>query len=81
MSGDNAESHAAVASACDLPFPLLVDEGDAVRTAYGVTPDLFGALKGRQTFVIGTDGTVLLSYNSQFDPESHVKRTLAVLQQ
>ena len=80
VSGDSAESHASFRDAQRLPFPLLVDEGDAVRAAYGVQPDLFGALKGRQTFVIGTDGAVLLSFNNQFQPEEHVKKALAVLE-
>lgn len=79
VSGDSAESHAAFKAAQSLPFPLLVDEGDAVRAAYGIAPDFFGALKGRQTFVIGTDGVVALSFNNQFNPEEHVKKTLAVL--
>ena len=79
VSSDSQESHAAFARANDLPFSLLVDEGDAARTAYGVAPDLFGLIKGRQTFVIDTDGDVVLSFNSQFGPEDHVKRTLAIL--
>ena len=33
---------------------------------YGVPKDLLGLLEGRQTYVIGKDGTVKLVYNSQF---------------
>ena len=79
VSSDSAESHASFADANDLPFPLLVDEGDAVRSAYGVKPDLFGMLKGRETFVINADGEVVLSFNNQFSPDDHVKKALAVL--
>ena len=79
VSSDSAESHASFADANDLPFPLLVDEGDEVRNAYGVPADLFGLIKGRQTFVIDTDGNVVLSFNNQFAPDDHVKKTLAVL--
>ncbi len=81
VSGDSAESHAAFKAANSLPFPLLVDEGNAVREEYGIPSDLFGALKGRQTYVIGTDGVVSLVFNNQFKPEEHVTRTLALLQQ
>ena len=37
-----------------------------VRQMYGVPKDLLGLLEGRQTYVIGKDGTVKLVYNSQF---------------
>ena len=79
LSGDDAASHAAFRAAHSLPFPLLVDEGDAVRSAYGIQADLFGALKGRQTFVVGTDGVVVSTFNSQLDTEGHVKRSLAAI--
>lgn len=36
-----------------------------VRQLYGVKKDLLGLLDGRETFVIGKDGTVLLKYNNQ----------------
>ena len=80
VSADDAASHAAFRAAHSLPFPLLVDEGDAVREAYGVPKDFFGALKGRQTYVVGTDGVVAFAFNSQFDAEGHVTRALAALQ-
>jgi peroxiredoxin Q/BCP len=79
VSGDDAASHAAFRAAHSLPYPLLVDAGDEVRAAYGVQADLFGALKGRQTFVIDTEGVVRLSFNNQFAPEEHVKKALAIL--
>ena len=37
-----------------------------VRQMYGVPKDLLGLLEGRQTYVIGKDGTVKLVYNNQF---------------
>jgi peroxiredoxin Q/BCP len=79
VSSDDAESHAAFREANNLPFPLLVDEDDAVREAYGIGKDLFGLIKGRQTFVIDSEGTVALSFNNQFDFEGHVTKTLALL--
>ena len=79
LSADDAASHAAFRAAHALPFPLLVDEGDAVRDAYGVPKDFFGALKGRQTYVVGTDGVVRFAFNNQFDAEGHVTRALAAL--
>ncbi len=79
LSADDAASHASFRAAHGLQFPLLVDEGDAVREAYGVPKDFFGALKGRQTYVVGTDGVVQFAFNNQFDAEGHVTRALAAL--
>mmetsp|Transcript_10157 Transcript_10157/g.30500 ORF Transcript_10157/g.30500 Transcript_10157/m.30500 type:complete len:195 (+) Transcript_10157:102-686(+) len=79
ISGQDVESHIAFKKDLDLPFPLLADEGDEVRNTYGVKKDLLGLLNGRETFVIGKDGTVLLKYNNQFDPESHIPKALEAL--
>jgi peroxiredoxin len=45
ISGQDAESKAAFSDKLGgIPFPLLVDEGDAVRKAFGVKKDLLGLL-------------------------------------
>ncbi|GMH42547.1 hypothetical protein BSKO_10466 [Bryopsis sp. KO-2023] len=80
ISGDSLDEQKAFSSAESLPYPLLVDEGDALRKGFGIKSDLFGALPGRQTFVIGKDGTCLLSYNNQLSPEKHVDEALKALQ-
>ena len=63
VSADDAKSHQKFITKHDLPFPLLVDEGAAVATAYGS----YGLKKfmgkeymgiNRSTFVIGPDGTL-----------------------
>lgn len=81
ISGQDVESHVAFKSKLDLPFPLLADEGDKVRKAYGVKGDLLGLLPGRETFVVGKDGKILKIYNNQFSPESHVDEALEALAQ
>ena len=80
VSSDGLESHAAFADKHGLPFSLLSDTDDAVRSAYGIKADFFGALKGRQTFVIDKKGEVQLSFNSQLEPEKHILKALEVLQ-
>jgi peroxiredoxin Q/BCP len=50
-----------------------------VRKKYGVKKDLLGLLEGRETYVIGKDGTVKLVYNDQFAPEKHVDEALKAL--
>lgn len=50
-----------------------------VRKAYGVKKDLLGLLEGRETYVIGKDGTIKLVFNDQFGPEKHIDEALAAL--
>ncbi|XP_019192970.1 PREDICTED: peroxiredoxin Q, chloroplastic-like [Ipomoea nil] len=80
ISGDDTSSHKAFAKKYRLPFTLLSDEGDKVRKEWGVPSDLFGALPGRQTYVLDKNGVVQLIYNNQFQPEKHIDETLKLLQ-
>ncbi|KAJ7956022.1 Peroxiredoxin Q, chloroplastic [Quillaja saponaria] len=80
ISGDDASSHKAFAKKYRLPFNLLSDEGNKVRKEWGVPADLFGALPGRQTYVLDKKGVVQLIYNNQFQPEKHIDETLKLLQ-
>lgn len=63
-----------------LPYVLLSDEGDEIRKEWGVPSDLFGALPGRQTYVLDKTGKVQLIYNNQFQPEKHIDETLKLLE-
>ncbi|KAG0604501.1 hypothetical protein M758_10G176500 [Ceratodon purpureus] len=80
VSGDTPESHRVFKARHRLPFTLLSDEGNKMRKDWGVPSDLFGALAGRQTYVIDKDGRVQLIFNNQFEPEKHIVETLNVLQ-
>ncbi|KAL0374616.1 UNVERIFIED_CONTAM: Peroxiredoxin Q, chloroplastic [Sesamum radiatum] len=79
ISGDGTESHKAFAQKYNLPFTLLSDEGNKVRKEWGVPSDLFGALPGRQTYVLDKNGVCRLVYNNQFQPEKHIDETLKFL--
>ncbi|CAN7022409.1 hypothetical protein IGI04_023489 [Brassica rapa subsp. trilocularis] len=79
ISGDDSASHKAFASKYKLPYTLLSDEGNRVRKDWGVPGDLFGALPGRQTYVLDKNGVVQLIYNNQFQPEKHIDETLKFL--
>jgi peroxiredoxin Q/BCP len=64
VSTDGAESHRRFRAQHALPFPLLVDEGAAVATAYGAWGEktLYGRTSVgmiRSTFIIGPDGRLL----------------------
>lgn len=80
ISGDDTASHKAFAKKYRLPFTLLSDEGNKVRKEWGVPSDLFGALPGRETYVLDKKGVVQLVYNNQFQPEKHIDETLKLLQ-
>ncbi|KAK9697372.1 hypothetical protein RND81_08G033600 [Saponaria officinalis] len=80
ISGDDVSSHKSFKQKYKLPFTLLSDEGNRVRKEWGVPSDLFGALPGRQTYVLDRNGVVRLVYNNQFQPEKHIDETLKFLQ-
>ena len=63
-----------------LPFALLADEEDAVREAYEVKPALFGALPGRETFVIGKDGKIKMAFNDLLAAPKHAAKALEALE-
>lgn len=75
VSSDSSESHRKFAERHRLPFTLLADRGGEVRKLYGV-PATLGLLPGRVTFVIGSDGVVRHTFNSQLDASRHVAEAL-----
>ena len=78
VSGDDAVSHQRFATRHGLPFPLLVDRGNALRKAFAV-PSVLGLLPGRVTYVIDPNGVVRHSFNNLLDGAAHRREALAVL--
>jgi peroxiredoxin Q/BCP len=78
VSSDNPASHRKFAAKYKLPFILLSDEKNDVRTLYGV-PSTLGMIPGRVTYVIDKQGIVRHVFNSQFNAQSHVDQSLAIL--
>ncbi len=83
VSTDDAKSHSKFTTKYNLPFPLLIDEGGAVASQFGV----YGLKKmmgkeymgvTRSTFVIGPDGTLEKIY-LKVKPETHAETVLADL--
>lgn len=73
--------NAAGAKGSETAVKLVVDEDDAIRTEIGIEKDLFGLLGGRETYVLDASGSVVSVFNSQFDPEAHVKTALAAVEE
>ncbi|MBW4489068.1 MAG: thioredoxin-dependent thiol peroxidase [Trichocoleus desertorum ATA4-8-CV12] len=83
ISTDDAKSHTKFTTKYQLPFPLLCDEDAAVAQAYGsyglkkfMGKEFMGVY--RQTFVIGSDGTIEKIYR-KVKPEAHATEILADL--
>jgi peroxiredoxin Q/BCP len=78
VSSDSEASHRTFAAKYNLPFRLLSDPGGRVRKLYRVRATL-GIIPGRETFVIGRDGTIRATFASQLQPEEHIRQALAGL--
>ena len=80
ISGDGAASHRKFVERHQLPYPLLVDEGNQLRQAFGVAKALM-FLPGRVTYVIDGQGTVQLAFNAMLDASAHVGQARKCLEQ
>ena len=78
VSGDNAGSHQRFASRHNLPYPLLVDQNNQLRKAFGV-PGVLGLLPGRVTYVIDGEGVVRHVFNNLLDGSAHRREALECL--
>jgi peroxiredoxin Q/BCP len=79
VSGDDAASHQRFANRHNLPYPLLVDQGNQLRKAFGV-PSVLGLLPGRVTYVIDGDGLIRHVFNNLLDGAAHRNEARAALQ-
>ena len=78
VSGDDAGSHGRFATRHQLPYPLLVDRGNALRQAFGV-PKALLLLPGRVTYVIDGEGVVRHIFSNLLDGAAHAAEALAAL--
>ena len=78
VSGDDAASHGRFATRHQLPYPLLVDQGNRLRRAFGV-PNVLGLLPGRVTYVIDGAGVIRHSFNNLLDGPAHRREALEAL--
>jgi peroxiredoxin Q/BCP len=79
VSGDDAASHRRFATRHQLPYPLLVDEGNHLRRAFGV-PRALGILPGRVTYVIDGDGVIRHVFDNLLDGPAHLREAKAAVQ-
>jgi len=78
ISVDNIESHKKFEEKYNLPFILLADTENEVRSLFGVPKNLF-LIPGRVTYVIDKRGVVQYIFNSQLGTEKHIENSLQKL--
>ena len=79
VSGDDASSHQRFATRHQLPYPMLVDQANGLRKAFGV-PSVLGLLPGRVTYVIDASGVIRHIFNNLLDGPAHLREAKAALQ-
>jgi thioredoxin-dependent peroxiredoxin len=79
VSTDSTDSHRKFARRNRLPFVLLSDPDDALRSKFGV-PKVFGLFPGRTTYLIDREGVIRHIFSSQWVPFKHADEALRALQ-
>ncbi len=79
ISGDDVASHKAFADRYSLPFILLADINNEVRTSFGVAKSLLGLIPGRVTYIVNKKGVVVNIFNHLFNAENHISEAIAEL--
>jgi peroxiredoxin Q/BCP len=78
ISSDSEKSHRNFSKKHDLPFVLLSDSQKTVRRKFKVANRLMNLLPGRETFVIDTQGRVVLAFEA-LQASGHVKNALKAI--
>lgn len=82
INNGTVESHKAFAVKNHLPFTLLSDPGNVVLNKFGVKEQDFGnnvKVSGRETFVVGLDGTIVYSFRDFMKGDEHSSQVLSYL--
>ena len=76
VSSGDRESHRRFADKHGLPFPLLVDEGGALRRKLGMPRAMLGMLESRVTYVIDREGILRHRFEAMLSASKHVAEAL-----
>lgn len=82
INNGTVASHKAFAEKEHLPFTLLSDPDNKVLSLFLVKEQTFGngvKVSGRETFVVGLDGTVAYSFRDFMKGDEHSKQVLEYL--
>ena len=78
ISADSETTHRKFAASYKLPFLLLADTDKKVRKLFKVENSLFNLLPGRETYVAGKDGNIIMVFNSM-SASDHMAKALKAL--
>lgn len=82
INNGSVASHKAFADKERLPFTLLSDPGNKVLHLFQVKEQDFGnniKVSGRETFVIGLDGSIAYSFRDFMNGDEHSRQVLSYL--
>ena len=79
VSGDDTASHRRFADKHKLSFPLLADEGGALRRQLGMPRAMLGMLESRVTYVIDREGILRHRFEAMLRANKHVEEALATV--
>lgn len=78
VSSDSEKSHEKFTTSYQLPYPLLSDKDKTLQKAFKITPQFFGILSRRVTFVFDESGSLVLAH-SGLNPTQHIYKALKTL--
>lgn len=79
VSSDSVASHKRFAERHGLPYPLLSDEGGALRKQLGVPKGFFGLSEGRVTYVVDQTGVLRHRFEAMLAAGKHVEEALTTV--
>lgn len=79
VSSDSVASHRRFADEHGLSYPLLSDEGGALRKKLGVPRSMLGLMDGRVTYVIDAQGVLRHRFDSMLGASKHVNEALTTV--
>ncbi len=80
ISNGNEESHFVFSNKNKLQYPLLCDENNSLRKAFGVKKFL-GMIDGRVTYIIDSNGIIRYIYEDLLDGSAHIKESIKALKE
>ena len=80
ISNGSEKSHLLFASKNKLQYPLLCDENNSLRKAFGV-PKYLGLIEGRVTYIIDSVGIIRHIFEDLVNGPAHIKEALKVLKE
>ncbi len=80
INNGSERSHLLFANKNNLQYPLLCDENNSLRKAFGV-PRCLGIIEGRVTYIVDSHGIIKHIYEDLLNGPAHIKEALKVLKE